>query len=820
MNASSTRAILRIARRDIVRSRWRSLLVTLLVMLPVTAMVGASTILQTVTPTAGRDVIHRMGSADLLAFPVGPGATLDALRTSLPAGSRVEPLVFVEGRLVLPGQQASVFLRSMDLDGLASGMLTRLDGRVPRNASEVAISASVASLAGVGIGGRITLTGLGSPTVVGLVEDPYDLRQRIVLQDDSAAVAAAARQEASILVGLPPGSDGSGIQLPTANGTDALFQVTTRSQETIASEAPTATIVVLGGLALLEAALVASAAFAVSIRRRQRELGLLAATGAAPRQLAGTVLADGLLLGVVGAVVGSVIGLAVALAASPWLDQLTDRRNPPVAIDPVMLFVAGGIGLVAALLAAAVPGWTASRLPVLAALSGRRPAEAPARRTLSLGIVLIGVAIALTSTGATLRLRDDGSNATLSLLLLLGGAVLGTLGFGACSPWLLERLGGPAARLPISGRIALRDTARARSRNGPIVTAVLASIAATVALAAYAASNDAAAAAHWQPWLQPDQILMQGDGADTAGPAAADQLKAIASGSVPYAASDERYIWISPGRKGEPDPINLSVTIGDGELLKAMGGEAMTSDLAAGGVVLFLELPSAVTRATVHVKNSADVELDSLELPAGVVVTGIGEGGDLPRAVVSAATAARLGVAASPVTPGPGSRFVIRLAHPVTEADLASAAAIAARYPDTQADAALGPGRAGDAFRTAMLIASLLFALSVTGVAVALGEAESRPEQRTLLALGADPRVRRRIAAGRAAVISALAGVLAVPAGLLPIWGLLLSRGAPLVVPVPEIVAAIAVLPILAVASTFVFTRPIPSWSAFRGSGS
>jgi len=105
----------------------------------------------------------------------------------------------------------------------------------------------------------------------------------------------------------------------------------------------------------------------------------------------------------------------------------------------------------------------------------------------------------------------------------------------------------------------------------------------------------------------------------------------------------------------------------------------------------------------------------------------------------------------------------------------------------------------------------------VTGVAVALGEAESRPEQRTLLALGADPRVRRRIAAARAAIISLLAGVLAVPAGLLPIWGLLLSRGAPLVVPVPEIAAALVVLPLIVVATTFVLTRSIPPWSSFRG---
>jgi putative ABC transport system permease protein len=113
----------------------------------------------------------------------------------------------------------------------------------------------------------------------------------------------------------------------------------------------------------------------------------------------------------------------------------------------------------------------------------------------------------------------------------------------------------------------------------------------------------------------------------------------------------------------------------------------------------------------------------------------------------------------------------------------------------------------------------LLFAVSVTGIAIALGEAESRPEQRSLLAIGADPRLRRRIAAARAAVLALMAGILAVPAGLLPIWGVFASRGSPLAVPTIEIVGAVLALPVLAVASSWLLSRPIPDWSAFRGVG-
>src|SRR5450759_3866131 len=338
MNATSSRAVVRIARRNIGRSRWRSLLISRLVMLPVAAMLGAATIVQTVTPTPERSVTHQMGEADLLVYSAGSGATSDALRAALPAGSRVDPVRVAEGRLVLPGMEASVTLRSMDLGGLAKGMLAIVDGRPPRNPGEVAISASVASLAAVGIGGSITLKGLGSPTVVGLVEDQFDLKARVVLQDVSAA-AAAAQGQTNWLVELPPGTDVASLDLGTdiAGPSSALFQSTSRGAATMTNAGPTPAIILLGGLALLEAALVASAAFAVSIRRRQRELGLLAATGAEPRHLAGTVMAEGALLGGQGVVVGVIVGLGGALAVSPWLDQLTERRNPPIGVSPPWL---------------------------------------------------------------------------------------------------------------------------------------------------------------------------------------------------------------------------------------------------------------------------------------------------------------------------------------------------------------------------------------------------------------------------------------------------------------------------------------------------
>jgi putative ABC transport system permease protein len=795
-------------------------------------MAWGITILATVLPDADARDTHQLGVADLI---VEPGSSAARRSELFPAGTRLEPIANYGGRLLLPGTSANVSITSRDLAGLARGTFTIASGRQPSDPGEVAISARVAKITGASIGGRVELEGMGTLLVVGTVEDPWDLEGRLVLLDASIA-RNLPDGNAAWLVALPSGTDPSPILAAASDlGQVDPFQINWRLGSGRLAElggtagaggAPTPAVVVMGGLVLLESALVAAAAFAVSIRRRQRELGLLAAAGAEPRHLAGTVLGEGLVLGLAGAIGGVAVGLLAAAATWPFLDQLTNRRNPPLVLEPGALGAAAVIGLVAALIAAAVPAWSASRMPVLVALSGRRPPSSPARRFLRVGLAVVALATSMTIGGATLSLTSTDS--TVPVLLLAGGAMLGTLGFGLVSPWLLERLEGLSARMPLAGRIALRDTARARSRSAPIVTAILASLAATIAIGAYGASRDAEIAANWQPWLAPDQILIEGPDAAQAGPSAAQALNAVASSVVVGATSGEiGYARIDApaarlAKPEDPPPgappgfgvgysaYNLSVA--DEPLLHAMHAEAAASDLASGAVVLLTQDAWVGLDRVSVVINDGTKDAPGIELPARTVVTGVG-GGDLPEALVSEATATQLGLAG-----GIPYRFVLRLDHEVTAADLETAAAASAQFPDTRADADTGPGHPDDLFRMVLVIASLLFAITVTGIAVALGEAESRPDQRTLLALGAEPRLRRRITAARAGVLAILAGCLAVPAGLLPVWGLLSSRGSDIVIPVFEIVAAVGILPLLAIGATWILGRPIPDWSAFRSS--
>ncbi|MEO8274130.1 MAG: FtsX-like permease family protein [Chloroflexota bacterium] len=509
MNASAIRALMRLAWRNITRHRGRSLLVVALVALPVAAMVAGISVLRTTQPSQDREDTAQFGRADLLA----QGISEQELRPWLPADASIEPTFWSDGQLLVAGARPGVTVRGVDLDGLGMGMLTLIDGRAPKGANEVAISAEVGRIAQVAIGGQLAIDDAAPVTVVGMVENGLHLNERVVVVDP-LAVHSGDPAFATWLIGLPVGTDADAIVAATYDASTGAQHVNVQSRASgrlqgIGGDS-SPTIVLLGTLALVEAALVASAAFAVSIRRRQRELGLLAASGATPRQLAGTVLAEAVILGMLASVAGLAAGLAIAYGMSPFLDALTQRRNPSIIIDAGGIVGPVAIGFAAALIAAIAPARTVARLPVLLSLSGRRPSQLPAHRTLWLGLFVIALSVALALIGANVRIAEVSG---IRELLVVAGAVLGTLGFGACAPWFLERLDGLAVRMPLAGRIAFRDTARARSRNSPIVTAVLASLAATITLGTAFASRDAANASEWQPYLHADQLVVRGAGA-------------------------------------------------------------------------------------------------------------------------------------------------------------------------------------------------------------------------------------------------------------------------------------------------------------------
>jgi putative ABC transport system permease protein len=120
------------------------------------------------------------------------------------------------------------------------------------------------------------------------------------------------------------------------------------------------------GLLVMSFVAVLSTLLLVGIQR-QRELGMLAAVGMTPRELARMVVYEAGLVAVAGAIVGLGVSLAnygALLLITPVIIGFKD----PFVVDPAAAAVYASIAIVVALLAACWPAWRASRVEVLRAL--------------------------------------------------------------------------------------------------------------------------------------------------------------------------------------------------------------------------------------------------------------------------------------------------------------------------------------------------------------------------------------------------------------------------------------------------------------------
>lgn len=591
-----------------------------------------------------------------------------------------------------------------------------------------------------------------------------------------------------VLVDLPAGSPADVV----ARQLTALpVSTTTRSQASGRDSDETSGLFVLAGLAFVEVGLVAGAAFAVSTRRRQRELGLLAATGGDTGHLRSAVLLSGAVLGVVGAVVGVALGLLVAIAARPNLQSWSNRLVEGIVVPRGPVFGAALFGLGVAVVAAWVPARTSARLPVLVALSGRRPPTRPSRGWLAIGVCLAVVGVGV----VTVLPRVLGaSDATLSGLALLVGSVLVVLGFGASSPWVLDQLGRLAPHLPLGSRLALRDGARFRSRNGPVVAAVLAGLAGSVAISATVATVSEFERREYQPFLADDQLFVTGTGARALVDRIGDELTVVAAAPLV-----DGFVT-SPD--GGDEGSDAWVTVGDAELVGALGGGAdAVAALNAGDVLVLAgdglrQLPPTVP--TGPGLQAYEVRLDAVATPVS-------------RIVANEATLDRLGGEVAVAPPG-AEQWLVRLDGSLTDEQVSRAQELASSTPNTNVTAETGPetgtlarvGRVG-------LVMSVVTALIVVAVALALAAAESRADQRTLQAVGADPRLGRTVAAWRATLLAGLAAVLAVPAGLAPAWGLVraaIQSSDLFVIPWTTIAVTTVGVPLVAALGAWLLTRP------------
>ncbi len=260
-------------------------------------------------------------------------------------------------------------------------------------------------------------------------------------------------------------------------------------------------------------------ALSVSVAERRHEIGILRSVGATRRQVRGLFAGEAALLGLMGAVLGVPAGLGLAyLALEPMKGVLgevfrtLEANQVEWTLDTVV--IAGGAGMITALLASLVPAFRAS---------GEEPAVAvrriPPNPTWSFRLAQLAASLALLGGGvAAIVFRHElpgrlGTHGGLVVVLL--GALLATplLAAGAA------RLVQPVARrfLGLAGRLAADNLVRAPGRTGLVIAALAAGVCLVVQTAGTIRSNRDAVRTWVDQYLAADLTVTAGSPVSAAG---------------------------------------------------------------------------------------------------------------------------------------------------------------------------------------------------------------------------------------------------------------------------------------------------------------
>lgn len=491
----------RLARREVRRRPGRTLLVMLLVTMPVLAMTLGSVVARTNSETFEETWGRRNGSADAVVNLYGadrpsggqPGrdelaARVKAVDDALPAGAGIERYVAVDGPMLRgPSEQRWVRFTDQRLDGpIGKGVLQLVEGREPESAGELALDPGTADALDVGVGDTLDLTSpKGSWTVSGFIR----LSDRfgdglVVFADFDWNRAAVASTRVVTLVDLPDGQSSADRRqtlqqlnsIATAgngdiNGRDGEWWMSTLEPLRVR------TLVwgwVAGVLALCVVGIVIAAAFATSARRQLVVLGQLSSNGAAPGLLRRMLALQGFWTGLIGSAFGVVVALLALAPGRTLLEYIVAHRLSAYDVSAPDLLIIVATGTLAATIAALVPAISSAKVPVMAALAGRRPLGVVPRRLVPIGIGLFGLGLVLLAAAtAGLATSDGGPADLLALTAVLGGlAVLA----GVCcvTPLVASAIGRLGGRMTGSWRLTARSIARTRVRSAGVITAVAA----------------------------------------------------------------------------------------------------------------------------------------------------------------------------------------------------------------------------------------------------------------------------------------------------------------------------------------------------------
>lgn len=446
-----------------VRFRPASFAGTCVALLFAAAVVTAcGTLLQTgitarVPPTRYAQVPVVVAADQFARITVGHGEDAEEVATPLPDRARVD--AGLADRIARePGVSAAIADLAVPVQGPSLPGLTGRDwsttaisapgtdpltaGRAP-GAGEVVLDAATARAAGLGIGDSVTLTAPAQTEtyrISGLVADSAGSSTAWFTDATAGRLAGHPGKADAIAVVPRPGvgTDRLAAQVEDAVGDNERVRVHTGDgrgevETPELAEARELLIAIgasFGGVATATAVFVVMGTVGLAIAQRSREMALLRAVGATPRQIRRTVATEALLVAPVAGALGIVPGVALARW---WFDQLVERGAIPRGVELSTGFIPMVAAVGAGLLAALAAGYLAARRPSKAspsralgdaAVERRRPGVV---RTL-LGVTALGGGVAFAALAGSLSGEDAAMTALgVVFTFMLAVALLGPL---------------------------------------------------------------------------------------------------------------------------------------------------------------------------------------------------------------------------------------------------------------------------------------------------------------------------------------------------------------------------------------------------------
>ncbi|MFJ9631594.1 ABC transporter permease [Streptomyces sp. NPDC101175] len=327
----------------------------------------------------------------------------------------------------------------------------RIEGRAPTGSGEIAVDRATAAAAGVGPGDEVRVVVNARPArayrVSAVVEAPD---AGVYFADKSAAglcgcsgrvdlvgVLADPGAEARVAAEVRKELAGSGLRTVTGAG---------RGDTTAPGAGASRSLLVLlagslSGIVVLITGFVMASALAVAIGGQRRDLALMRAVGASPKQIRRLAAAQSTVVAAVAVVPG--VGLGYLLAGQ-FRRLLADRGvvppELPLTYSPLPALAAILLLLLAVQVSARCSAWRTSRMPATEAVAESRsePRE-PSRARTRAGLVVMAGALAMSALPLF-------SRTVLAATATSIAGIVGAIGLALAGPALVRGVGGAAAR--------------------------------------------------------------------------------------------------------------------------------------------------------------------------------------------------------------------------------------------------------------------------------------------------------------------------------------------------------------------------------------